>query len=142
MIFAAGNHHNPCDLSAGIEESMCNQIAGNSALVEDALARLLGDAVQSTESSSHLVAIRLIHITVDQSIATAYQLPGFDCAVKQAVHNIMLEHYDLDAIKTRINYFPAFAAPAKMFVKNGVDKCFPKQAKTQYWCETAVKPVL
>lgn len=69
---ASRTHCTPSVSSARIEEFMYDQIAKFRALVEDVLKRVLGDTGQITLSSSKPAMIKMIRITVDQSVANDY----------------------------------------------------------------------
>lgn len=110
---------------------MSDLIAGISVLVKVALTSLLCDAGQSTKSGPHPVLIEAIQTVVYRAVAKALQTTSFQTVVEQAVHNMVLEPHILNAIATRIIDSLAFTAPAKMFVKNQVEKDSLKQTKME-----------
>lgn len=80
--------------------------------------RLLGDAGLNTESGPHPVVISAIKTGADQDVPKVLQRTSSRTAVKQAVHNVVLEPHVMNSITTRVINSHAFTVPAAMFVKN------------------------
>lgn len=95
-------HHISSFSSARIEGPIRDQIAGISALVEDALTRLLPSAGGSTKSSPYPVVIGTMQTVVDRAVASAHQGFSFITAVEQAVQNMALRPHGVNANATRI----------------------------------------